>query len=234
MNAKKRRSVWTFIVLIALICVGCQAPSALTIDEHLDYVGADNLIIYADTDEEHDVNEVNGYEDYEIALEPKYEANYFWTWDRAELLNMQDINTLNDINIYDFFSSSQLSNEENVEIKEGVISILLYLFGHDVEEEDVFPAVDLGASAPSAFEDDRTLVDQLMNSREHSQRNEVSLSSIDTNFMMRLHQREDGRLGVDVLIFPTHRGEPGGSLTFGLDFEKIEGRYKLVWLGADS
>jgi len=106
--------------------------------------------------------------------------------------------------------------------------------GHDVEEDNVFSAVDLGASVSWAREEGWTLVDQIRYLREHSQINEMSLCSIDTNFMMRLHQREDGRLGVSALIFPTRRGEPGGYITYHLDFEKIEGRYRLVWLGAES
>jgi len=272
MKDRKRLSACAFIVLIAIVSAGCQAAYELAANEHQEIVCADNLIINADKDEEHDVNEdseykkdyelvltdeehdgfekdyeltlideehdeieANEYEEHELAFAPDYEEDFFWTWDRAELLSMQDINTPDDINKNEFFSNPQLSIEKNMEIKEGVISILLYLFGHDVEEEDVFSVIDLCASVELwAREDGWTMLDETRFLREASLRDEERLSSIDTNFMMRLHQYEDGQLRVSVLIFPTRRGEPGGYLTYSLRFENMEGKYKLVWLGASS
>jgi len=273
MKAKKRRFKCAFVVLIVLVCAGCQAASNLTANECKNFFSTDNLIIHTESDEEHNVgeiydfeliltdeeydaievnedeenfefaltdeiheNEANGYEeDFGLALEPKDEKDYLWTWARSELLNMQDINALDDVYINEFFSNPHLNIYENVEIKEGVINILLYLFGHDVEEKDVFPAIDLGIIFESwLHEEGWTMLDEIRFLRESWLKNEERLYSIDTNFMMRLHQREDGRLSVSILIFTIRRGEPGTSLTYELRFEQVDGKYKLVWLGADS
>jgi len=140
------------------------------------------------------------------------------------------------VNMEYFSNNPILSTEENEEIKNAIIDIILYMFGFDIDYNNILSVVDEKSSEIWAakwlsdawyYEEGWTVVDEISRIRDFN-RYYTTISSIQANFMMRANLNGYNGLHISVPIYPMYRGEVGGYELYDFFFEKIDGRYKLV------
>jgi len=149
-----------------------------------------------------------------------------------------EIVTYEELDLNDFLDSPDLDAEENERFKRIVTDSILYIYGLDVDFDDILAVVDVQASrewyarvmggwieqAPEEREG-WTIVDDIRSHRAHREEWVFEILSIQTNFMLRSGFWSD-EFFVEVPIF----WRDGGYAIYSFSFVEVDGELKLVGL----
>jgi len=150
------------------------------------------------------------------------------------------ITSYEELNLDDFDDNPNLSSEENERIKRIVTDIILYIFGFDVDFNDILAVVDDDASkewfdrvmgswiAQSPEEREGwTISDEIQHLRASFEDSSLEIWSIRTSFMFRWEFWDENSISVPVFI------EESGTRLYNLIFEEINGELKVIGLSLE-
>jgi hypothetical protein len=138
-----------------------------------------------------------------------------------------------EVNLNDFGDNFQLSAQENYEIKRAVVDTTMYIFGFEADYNNVLSVIDAESSKKWFaqdwyYEGGWTIADEIHHLK-NSNRDNKTLDSIETNFMIRLRVTKDNFLQVSVPVYLLYmNGEAVGYRLYDFFFERIDGQYKII------
>lgn len=135
-----------------------------------------------------------------------------------------------------FLSNTDLSTQENEEVKKHIVSTLSYIFMLDIEYEDILSAISVDESTAWVgeywyYEEQvRTILDVICFLREAE--TDYKLTHIDADFMVKPSNTiEEDTLHISAPIYIDLESseDPGGSRTlFDFYLKSINGKYKII------
>jgi len=138
----------------------------------------------------------------------------------------------------DFLSNPSFNSQENQEIKKAIVDVLLYIFGFEVDYNNIQLATDEYESVAWFLEDSYhkdgwTISDEIRSLRE--EKKTFTIASIETNFMMRCYFAEANSFHISVPFYPIYDDDGvvivvGGYFLYDFYFKKIGNKFKLVGL----
>jgi len=147
------------------------------------------------------------------------------------------VNSYEDVDTNVFPNNPYLSEEENEAIKKKVISVLFYLFWHDVEYGNIYAAIDNNDGWVSEVYSHIPLTNMtgLIAFLKDSNK-QFRLTNIEEHFMVRAENTNDGsNLWITVPIYMDNIDENWGtSAIIGFYFKKIGDEYRITAIAIDS
>jgi len=144
-----------------------------------------------------------------------------------------DIITYEELDLNDFLDNPDMNAEENERLKRITIDVVLYIFGFDVDFDDILEVVDVQASKEwyaqyfdswiKQAPEERvgwTIIDDIRSHRKFHDESPLEIESIQTDFMLRRVY------GVNMPIWL----KDGGYVTYDFTFVEVDGELMLIGL----
>ena len=243
MNFYKEWLLCLSIMLCLVTLVGCQEIKDIIPDEQIDIQTeepANNINMEDELTSNESEKETNG----DIGAD---DDSPYWVDEPIF------INSYADIDLNDFLDNPKLSAQENEEIKRKIIDFILYVWGYEVDYNDVLSAIDENDSDgwfdwpdmySALYEDCYNMVDLVQLFRKPSL--DYRLYSIDANFMVKPYTEYAAQNGVPIdgeylfILVPIYITyipsgvEEGNRTSYYVDLKKINGAYKIIGVSIDA
>ena len=143
-----------------------------------------------------------------------------------------------DIILEDFLNTPELSVQYNEKIKTDIISIILYVYGFEIGENEILLAIDESKSMVffeqyHHYKKGWTIIDEIHYLKENSRNS--TLIGIDANFMMKqCNIIEENYLQISVPFNTKYMStKDGGRTVYDFYFSKVDNEYKIVGITVD-